>query len=203
MASAWLVDKIFARWDRILEKQQTHSGTAYLDGLWQYVTGSAHANTGQLEQAQAALAELRRLAAHESADQTSAGPTPVSHILTLAAAGLEGEIHEARGNLQAAIDAYERAVELEDRNNYTEPPDWPQSMRLYLGAALLRAGEAVEAEAVYRRDLEWNQRNGWATLGLAQALEAQGKRHEAELVRRQFETLWRNADVELDRSRLY
>lgn len=203
VVSAWLVDKIFGQWDTILEKQQSHDGTAYLDGMWQYVTGSARANIGDVDRAEAALAEIRRLAEHESVDQTSAGPTPVSHILRLAAAGLEGEIAEARGDLDAAIAAYERAVELEDQNNYTEPPDWPQSMRLYLGAALLEAGDAERAEAIYRRDLEWNQRNGWATFGLAQALEAQGKQHEADIVWRQFETLWRNADVELERSRLY
>ena len=38
--------------------------------------------------------------------------------------------------------------------------------------------------------------------GLYQALDAQGKDQEAIIVNRQFEELWRNADVELERSRL-
>ena len=71
-----------------------------------------------------------------------------------------------------------------------------------MGAALLEAGQVSEAEEVYRKDLEWNQRNGWTTFGLYQALEAQGKDQEAIIVNRQFEELWRNADVELTRSRL-
>ena len=35
-------------------------------------------------------------------------------------------------------------------------------MRHYLGAALLKAAQPAAAEAVYRRDLRWNQNNGWA-----------------------------------------
>jgi hypothetical protein len=75
-------------------------------------------------------------------------------------------------------------------------------MRLYLGAALLDADRAADAETVFRQDLEWNQQNGWATYGLYQALQAQGKTAEADIVNRQFQSLWRNADVILERPRL-
>ena len=105
-------------------------------------------------------------------------------------------------NLDGAILHYGHAIEFQENLNYTEPPDWSHSMRLYLGAALLEADRAPEAEEVYRKDLEWNQRNGWTTFGLYQALEAQGKEQEAIVVNRQFEELWRNADIELERSRL-
>ena len=39
-------------------------------------------------------------------------------------------------------------------------------MRHYLGAALLKDEQPAAAEAVYRRDLRWNQNNGWALYGL-------------------------------------
>ena len=74
-------------------------------------------------------------------------------------------------------------------------------MRLYLGAVLLDAGRAAEAEEVYRKDLISNQQNGWSTFGLFQALEAQGKIQEAIIVERQFQSFFRNADVEVTRSR--
>ena len=122
--------------------------------------------------------------------------------MRLAGFALEGEIKEANGDFEGAIQAYKTAIELQDASNYTEPPDWSQSIRLYLGAALLEAGHPAEAETVYRKDMEWNQQNGWATFGLAQALEAQGKHQEALITRRQFDSLWRNADVTLVRSRL-
>jgi tetratricopeptide (TPR) repeat protein len=129
-------------------------------------------------------------------------PTSASQILTLASHALEGEIKEARGDLAGAIAAYTRAVEIEDSNSYTEPPDWSQSMRLYLGAAQLEAGMTAEAEATFREDLQWKQQSGWSTFGLYQAIEAQGRSAEAEIVKRQFDSFWRNADVTLTRARL-
>ncbi|MDX1491950.1 MAG: hypothetical protein R3332_11740 [Pseudohongiellaceae bacterium] len=198
----WLTDKIFGKWDNILSAEQSHSGTPYLDGMWSYVRGSALIASGNLEQAQNELDNLRAQAADPAVDAAGVGPTPASHILTLAGNALEGELKEAQGDLMGAIAAYSRAVELQDANNYTEPPDWSQSIRLYLGAALLAAGEPERAESVYRQELEWSQQNGWASFGLYQALEAQDRQHEAEIAKRQFESYWRNADVSLSRSRL-
>lgn len=202
VAHSWVVDKIFGKWQKILSAEQSHGGTPYLDGMWSYVTGSAHVASGNLEAAAKELENLRIQANDDQADVRGVGPTPASHILAIALHALDGEIRETRGDLQGAITAFTKAVELQDANNYTEPPDWSQSMRLYLGAALLNAGRAEEAEAVYRKDLEWNQQNGWSTFGLYQALEAQGRDQEALIVKRQFDSFWRNADVELQRSRI-
>jgi Tfp pilus assembly protein PilF len=87
-------------------------------------------------------------------------------------------------------------------NNYTEPPDWPQPLRHYLGAALLKAGRPVDAETVYRRDLQWNHNNGWSLLGLHQALLAQGKTDEAKTVKAAFDTAWQYSNIVLNRSHL-
>ncbi|MFN3238828.1 MAG: tetratricopeptide repeat protein, partial [Pseudomonadales bacterium] len=176
--------------------------TPYLKGMWSYVMGSAHVAKGHYGPAQAQVDNIRDQINADDVDDSGVGPTPASHVLTLAMHALLGEIEEAQGNLDAAIAHYTQAVEYQDALNYTEPPDWSQSMRLYLGAALLDAGRPVDAEAVYRKDLQWNQQNGWATFGLAQALEAQGREQEAIIARRQFEDYWRNADVELTRSRI-
>jgi len=202
VVSSWMVDKTFGKWDKLISKGQSHTGTPYLDGMWSYVIGSAYVATDQIPRAENELANIRRQVVDETVDQARVGPTAASHILNLASYALEGEIREAQGNLNAAIAAYARAVELEDQNNYTEPPDWAQPIRHYLGAALLDAGRAEDAEDVYRQDLEWNQLNGWSSFGLFKALEAQGQTEEAEVVRRQFESLWRNADVMLERSRI-
>jgi tetratricopeptide (TPR) repeat protein len=70
-------------------------------------------------------------------------------------------------------------------------------MRLYQGAALLKAGDYEKAEAVFRRDLLWHQNNGWSLYGLMRALEAQGKAEAASEIRKQWEPIWTNADVEL------
>jgi len=74
-------------------------------------------------------------------------------------------------------------------------------MRHYLGAALLEAGRPVDAEAVYRRDLRWNQNNGWALFGLQQALTLQGKAEAAATVHAQWTAAWAASDVVLEASR--
>jgi cytochrome c-type biogenesis protein CcmH/NrfG len=70
-----------------------------------------------------------------------------------------------------------------------------------LGATLLDAGRAPEAEAVYREDLRRNPNNGWSLFGLAQALRAQNKSAEAGEAERAFQTAWAGADVTLAASR--
>ena len=92
------------------------------------------------------------------------------------------------------------AVKLQDTLRYIEPPDWGQSMRLYLGAALLKAGRAREAETVYREDLRDFRNNGWTLFGLAQSLRAQKKNAEASKIEQQFQRAWKNADVTLKAS---
>jgi tetratricopeptide (TPR) repeat protein len=201
---AWIVDKIFGRWDKIHADNAANSQTPtpYLKGMWSYVMGSAHVAKGHMGPAETELANIRTQMAADDIDDTGVGPTAASHVLNLAAHALHGEIEEANGNLDAAIAHYNAAIDLQDNLNYTEPPDWSQSIRLYLGAALLDAGRAADAEAVYMKDLEWNQQNGWTTFGLYQALRDQGKTQRAIIVERQFQSLWRNADVILERSHL-
>ena len=202
IASRWLVNRIFGKWDKLIGQQPEFSGRPYLDGIWSYALGGAYVSTGDLARAQAESEKLTALANAPDADQYRVGATPASAVLKLAALGLEGELHQARGDLDAAIDAFRRAVAIEDQNNYTEPPDWAQPVRHYLGAALLAADRAEEAEAVYRRDLRWNQNNGWALFGLAQSLAMQGKGDEAAAVDERFQLAWHNSDVTLSQSHL-
>ncbi len=200
IVAPWLVHKIFGRWDELVGNEPSHSGLPYLDGIWAYALGSALLNSGDREGAEAQLARLLEITEAPNADQYRAGPTPVSSILKLAALNLTGEIKQAEGDLVGAIAAFENAVELEDLNNYTEPPDWAQPARHYLGAALMSAGRYAEAEAVYRRDLKWNHNNGWSLFGLQQALNAQSRFIESRRVMNEYRKAWGYSDVELSRS---
>lgn len=92
----------------------------------------------------------------------------------------------------------ERAVAREAALPYMEPSYWPIPVRPTLGAALLQTGDAVQAEKVFRDDLELWPRHAWSLLGLENALRAQGKTQQADDVRRQFEAAWARADVPLD-----
>jgi predicted Zn-dependent protease len=70
-----------------------------------------------------------------------------------------------------------------------------------LGAALLDAGRAFEAERVYREDLAHYPDNAWSLAGLALALERQGKTAAAKDARARFAKASARADVAIARSR--
>ena len=155
-----------------------------------------------MEAASQELVNLKMIAEAPNADEYRVGATPASAVLRLAAFGLEGEVLMAKGDLSGAIEAFRLGVAIEDQNNYTEPPDWAQPMRHYLGAALLKSGQPEEAEVVYRRDLRWNQNNGWSLFGLHQALVAQNKKQEASKVFNQWQKAWAASDITLIASHL-
>ena len=66
----------------------------------------------------------------------------------------------------------------------------------------LKSDQPEAAEVVYRRDLRWNQNNGWSLFGLHQALVAQNKQREASKVFKQWQKAWAAADITLTASNL-
>ena len=197
VAAPWQVLKTFGKWDEILKLKPKHGGTPYLDGIWSYVKGSAYLSKRNTEQATRELNKLKQIINSPDVDKYRAGATPVSRVLKAAAYGLEGEIFLADSKYPEAIEAFTLAVELEDQNNYTEPPDWPHPMRLYLGSALISAQKFKEAENVYKQDLDWHKNNGWSLFGLHQSLVLQGKTDEAETIHKEFLLAWQQADIKL------
>ena len=202
VSAPWLVLKIFGKWDEILSLEPEHQGTPYLDGIWSYVLGSAHLAKGNFDLAKIELDKLNNLANSPNADQYRVGATPASSVLKVAAYGLQGEFFSAHGEYLKAVNSFQKGVNLEDKNNYTEPPDWAQPMRHYLGAALLKSGKFQEAEQTYRRDLKWNQNNGWSLYGLHQSLELQGKEKESEEIYKQWNIAWKASDIKIKASHL-
>ena len=202
IAGPWLINKIFGKWEALLNTERAAQGKPYLDGIWSYVIGSAHLANGELSKAEIELEKIKLILSMDNVDEYRVGANPVSTVLSMAVLALTGEIHEARGNLEKAIEVYSDAVEIEDQNNYTEPPSWLQPMRHYLGSALLDAGRASEAETVYRRDLKWHKNNGWSLFGLWKSLEKQGKINEADQTYQDFKKSWADSNITLTRSRI-
>ena len=197
VAAPWVTLKIFGQWDELLATESLQHSTPYLDGILSYVKGSAHIAKGSVDGAKRELSNIQLIAQSPDVSVNRAGATATAELLALAAYALDGEIKLAQGDLAGAIAAFEKGVALEDTNNYTEPPDWPQSMRLYLGNALLVSGRFEEAEAVFKKDLRWHQNNGWSLFGLMKALEAQNKKNQAKVIQKQWASVWSHADVQL------
>jgi tetratricopeptide (TPR) repeat protein len=128
-------------------------------------------------------------------------PNTAAAILSIAPEVLAGELLARRKDYDKAVAHLDRAVRLEESLVYTEPSEWHYPPRLALGAVLLAAGRAKEAEAVYWDDLRRNRDNGWALFGLTQALRDQGRSDEASATQARFEKAWARADVKLTGSR--
>src|SRR5690606_30335295 len=94
------------------------------------------------------------------------------------------------------ISELRKAVEIEDRQRYMEPPDWLWPARHTLGAFLMEAGRYSEAEAVYREDLKRWPENGWSLYGLAECLKKRNAPEAAEVEAR-FKKVWAGADIDL------
>ena len=190
----------FGRWDDILAAPRPADEFAYSLAMWHHARGLALAATGKLADAEASLAELRRLAATVSRDRIVADNQPATMHLEVAEKVLAGEIAARRGLADEAIRLLQEGVQAEDRLPYTEPPAWYQPVRHRLGALLLREGRVADAEVVYREDLRRNPENGWSLFGLAEALRRSGKRDEMAAVQARRHRAWSRADVRLDAS---
>jgi tetratricopeptide (TPR) repeat protein len=193
----------FGKWDAVLAEPAPPEGRIYQGGVWRFARGMAFARLGRHAEAEAELEALRAAAADPKAAALNAngGTTNTAMLLSIAADQLDGELAAAKGDTSDAIAALEAAVERQDGIRYTEPPPWFMPTRQALGAVLLQAGRAAEAEAVYREDLKHYPKNGWSLYGLAQALNAQGKRDEAAWAEQGFDQAWKHADVKLAASR--
>lgn len=193
----------FGRWDAALGEPAPDPSRRYLTGVWHYTRGLARVRKGELEAAAAEHAALSAVVGEQAvADLMVAGGTASARtLLEIGERHLAGELAAARGDADAGVAALEQAVALQDRLVYMEPPPWYFPTRQALGAVLLDAGRAAEAEAVYRRDLEQFPKNGWSLFGLARSLAAQDRRDEAAWAREGFARAWANADVELPASR--
>jgi tetratricopeptide (TPR) repeat protein len=153
---------------------------------------------GRLAEADKELALLKKIVADPSLkSQVTFSNNTGYAILRIAPEVIAGELAARRRQWDAALLHLERGVRYEDSLIYQEPADWHSPVRHSLGAVLLKAGRPDEAEAVYWQDLKINAENGWSLHGLMLALEAQGKKDGAALVRKRFEKVWKDADFPL------
>ena len=185
----------FKKWEDVLKLSIPGEGMPVTTTLWHYGRGVALARTGNIEQAKTEQTEFMKSSKMIPADAL-VGLNQASTIMKVAEALLNAEIATA----QKSPDAFEwlrKAIEAEDAVSYDEPPGWYYPVRETYGAVLLQSGKAVEAEQIFRKDLQKNPRNGRSLYGLMESLKAQGKTSDAGWVKQQFDEAWKNADTPL------
>jgi tetratricopeptide (TPR) repeat protein len=191
----------FGRWDEVLAYPAPPSEWSYTTGVWHYARGIAFNGKGQADAAAGELRALEAIVQSVPPDRTVAFFFRSKNVLGLAANLLGGEMAAKAGDFTTADRLLRAAVAEQDSHWFTEPPPWYFPVRQALGAVLLQAGRAGDAEQVYREDLRRNPGNGWSLYGLAASLRAQGKTAEAAQVDESFQKAWARADVKLTASR--
>lgn len=191
----------FGKYREILAEPAPDQMLTLDNAMWLYARAFAHANTRKLK---AARADRAKLAALQTAnfDRYAAFNVPAAGMVSVALASVDGEIARKSGDLPGAIEHFRKAQALERALPYTEPAYWHRPVAHLLGAALLDAGKPAEAEAVYRESLHHYRRDGWALMGLAKALQAQGKAADLQGAEAEFGEAWRRSDTQIATSRL-
>ena len=95
--------------------------------------------------------------------------------------------------------SFNSAVEAENTLGFSEPGPLPFSARHWLGAALIEAGDYIQAESIYRGELEKHPHNGWSLFGLKQALAGQDINDEK--INADFEDSWARSNLFITSSR--
>lgn len=191
----------FGIWDTILALPSPPKNLTYPKAIWHYARGMAYVGKNELANAQKELAGLKTLAADTALQHLTVwGINTTAELVQIAEKVLSAGLAAKQQQTDKAIALLSEAVAIEDKLNYNEPPDWFFSVRHHLGAVLMEAGRFNEAEKIYREDLLTWKKNGWALIGLYQALQAQHKDREAQAVKTAFDQAWQYADVQLTSS---
>lgn len=187
----------FGKWDEIINYPEADTAFKIYSALSFYGKGVAYAEKGNTEKAKQELEKLNAVKVKIPADALI-GLNPATLIINLSDDILLAKIAAAEGDRVKAIELLKNAVQKEDQINYDEPPDWYPSVRLTLGAELFLNGDYPEAEKVFRDELKKYPHNGRGLFGLMESLKAQGKNDEAKVVSDEFNSVWKNAEVQLN-----
>jgi tetratricopeptide (TPR) repeat protein len=200
-AFEWLILTRFNKWDEVLAEPQPKEQNAFVNAMYRYSRALAFAHLGRLKEAEAERESMAEIAG-SVAEKDMLMNNSTRSVLEIGLVELQAKIARAKKDVDSEIANLERAVALQDNMKYMEPPEWHFPIREALGGALLRNGKAAEAEAVFRKDLEVNPRNGRSLFGLMEALKMQGKTVSVEWVNREFAEAWKYAPTSLKLSDL-
>lgn len=185
----------------MLAEPEPKEANLYVNAMYRYSRALAFAGLGRSGDA---ASERQRMAEifERVPEKDALMNNSARAVLAVGLAELDARIARARGDNVSEIAHLRRAVEFQDRLNYMEPPEWHYPVREALGGALLRGGDAAQAETVFRRDLQINPRNARSLYGLMEALKIQGKAASLPWVQKEFAEAWKYAPASLSPSDL-
>jgi len=191
------VNTRFGEWDELLQVKQPDASQVYANLLYHFGRGMAFSGKQNFNEAGNELDKLRAFMRDSSLYIPFTPFSPAIEGAKVAEQILLGAIHLDRKLYERAIRHFKAADSIEINMTYNEPRDWLLNPKHYLGTAYLQSGDALSAEKVFRKDLSYNNENGWALLGLYRSLLAQKKNAEAVKVNNRYKAAFRLADEKL------
>jgi hypothetical protein len=198
LVDAFSAQALFARirtqaWQEVLKMKEPSEKMVCQAALWRYGRALALRATGDRAGAVGEQAAFEAARAKVPADR-GFGLSKAADVLTIAAETLAARL-SATGVEE--LPHWRKAVEIQDRLTYDEPPSWYYPVRESLAAALVRAGRAAEGEKVFRDALSRSPRNGFVLFGLIASLKAQNKQEGLEQLQRELESVWSKQAIKL------
>jgi tetratricopeptide (TPR) repeat protein len=201
-ASPYFATLQFAPASQVLELPEPDPRLAYVQGVRHYVRAVAYAqqkNDIGFDKEMRELTNIRQLDALKvMVDQGM----PAPDLLGIAEHVARGKYASIRGRHLQAADHYRRALAIEDRISYMEPPWWYFPVNQSLGAALYRAGRYDEARQAFMAALAKYPGNGWALYGLAASEQKLGRRAQAAAATAALNRAWMGSPKWLRMERL-
>src|SRR4030095_8904107 len=154
-----------AKWDDILQYAQPAENTPSTLAMWRYARGIAFVAKGDLDAARKERQTFEAARMKVPAD-LMLNLNRAHDLLNIAAEILDGRLAAAGSDRTNTIAHWKKAVEIQDRLVYDEPPPWYYPVRESLGGEYLRDKQYAEAEKVFRRDLQINPNNPRSLFGL-------------------------------------
>lgn len=186
----------FHRWNEILQLPKPDPLFATTTAIWLGARGIAYAETGQVAAAIKEQKAFQELIA-KIPDTAMFGLNKAQKVLEIMSNLLAARLAEAQHDDQRAVDFLQKAVVEQDGLAYDEPADWFYPIRESLGGQLLKMQRYQEAEAVFRKSLDQDPRNGRALFGLLEAMKGQHRDNETYWVQQEYEKAWKRADTPL------
>lgn len=189
----------FGRWDEMLGEPTPDRNLAGLSISFHQARAIALAAKGRTTEAEQELRSSEALIAAAPGDAAQ-GMNPARSVYDIGQHKAAARLVAAKGNRNEGIALLVQATALEDKLSYNEPEDVFFPVRHMLGAMLLDAGRAGEAESVFREDLRRHPKNGWALTGLKAALVAQKRLGELGQIDAELHDAWAHADQKIERA---
>lgn len=179
----------FERWGQILDGTTIPVYDRPEQQAWRtWAIGLALASQGKLDEARAALAEMKTHVAEAAATKRP---------LAIAGMELDAAISARAGDRMRGYAMYRTAAGMESALLYTEPPSYPRPVAEGFGATAAALGDHRIAEEAYRDALVREPGSGRAYFGLASALQAQHRAAEAQEMASAARKAWDKADPDL------